>query len=297
MTPSPADNDGVRLSVVIPTMKRVALLRDTLESLRSCQPPPHEVIVVDADPAGSARPVTEKYEGVLAPAVHYLRSEPSLTVQRNLGIEASNGDAIVFLDDDVEVHGDVFARLAEAYDDPAVVGATGRVVEPGAKRVGNPGTLVRRLLFRGEEGKFTSAGYPRYLSRLDRPADVEFMPGCFMSARRELAARVGFDEALGGYALAEDEDFAYRLSRLGRVRYVPGARVVHRKLGFSSHDSRAFGRLVVRNRSYLFRKNFPQTRLARLQFRLFLLLLLGHRLLNRDWAGARGLLEGVRAAR
>ena len=46
------------------------------------------------------------------------------------------------------------------------------------------------------------------------------MPGCFMSARRE-AASVRFDEKLGAYALAEDEDFSYRLSRRGRLVYLP----------------------------------------------------------------------------
>ena len=80
-----------------------------------------------------------------------------------------------------------------------------------------------------------------------------------MSARRELAARCRFDEHLGAYALAEDEDFSYRLSRHGRVVYLPDMVVVHEKLGFRSFDSRDFGKLVVRNRAYLFRKNFPQT--------------------------------------
>ena len=114
-----------------------------------------------------------------------------------------------------------------------------------------------------------------------------------MSARRELAERVGFDEGLDGYALAEDEDFGFRLSRLGRVRYIPALRVVHKRLGFTSHDSRAFGRLVVRNRGYLFRKNFPQTVRARAEFGLLLGVLVMHRLVNREWRGALGLVEGA----
>ena len=123
------------------------------------------------------------------------------------------------------------------------------------------------------------------------------MGGCLMSARADAARELRFDEALSGYALAEDEDFSRRLSRRGRIRYLPTAQVEHRKEGFGTRDPRAFNRMVVVNRTYLFRKNFPQTRLARAQFRLFLLLLLGHRLLNRDWAGARGLIDGVRVAR
>ena len=115
-----------------------------------------------------------------------------------------------------------------------------------------------------------------------------------MSSRRDAATEVRFDEHLGGYALAEDEDFSYRLSRLGRIRYVPDIVVEHRKLGFGSQDSRPFDRRVVVNRAYLFRKNFPQTPLARVQFFFFVLGLIGHRLINREWRGARGLLDGAR---
>ena len=116
-----------------------------------------------------------------------------------------------------------------------------------------------------------------------------------MSARREAAAKVRFDEHLGGYALAEDEDFAYRVSRLGRILYEPDIVVEHRKLGFGTQDSRPFDRRVVVNRAYLFRKNFPQTPLARIQFFLLVLALIGHRVANREWRGARGLLDGAAA--
>jgi hypothetical protein len=51
--------------------------------------------------------------------------------------------------------------------------------------------------------------------------------------------------------------------------------------------------MVVVNRSYLFRKNFETTALARAQFRLLVLMLLGHRFVNLDFSGARGVLEGA----
>jgi GT2 family glycosyltransferase len=284
----------VRFSVVIPTMRREAILAATLDSLRRCDPAPHEVIVIDADPEGSSQPIVTEFDHEVDPAVRYVRSRASLTLQRNLGIGGATGDVLVFLDDDVDIEPDLFARLEEAYRDPAVVGATGRIVEPESGR-GGPRSALRRLLpGGGHEGTFTRYGYPRYLRDLDSPTDVEFMQGCFMSARRKLAAQVLFDEELGGYALAEDEDFSYRLSRLGRIRYVPGIVIHHRKLGFGSQDSRRFGRLVVKNRAYLFRKNFPQTRLARAQFGLLVLALVGHRVVNGELRGALGVLEGAR---
>jgi GT2 family glycosyltransferase len=294
---SPVETKDVRFSVVIATLDRVDLLRETLESLRACDPFPAEVIVLDGDPASSARETVHGFEDRLAPALRYINTPPSLTAQRNRGIDEATGDVVVFFDDDVDISPDVFGQLEDAYRDKSVVGATGLVVELEPRRLGGPRSLLRRLLpGGGREGTFTRFGYPRYLRRQDRPLDVEFMQGCFMSARRAALEQVRFDEDMGGYALAEDEDFSYRLSRVGRIRYLPSVVIHHKKLGFRSKDTREFDRLVVVNRAYLFRKNFRQTPLARAQFGLLLAALVAHRLANRELRGALGLLEGAREA-
>jgi glycosyltransferase involved in cell wall biosynthesis len=284
----------MKFSVVIPTMRRESILEATLDSLRRCDPAPDEVIVIDADAERSSQPVVTAFDQQVAPAVRYHNTEPSLTRQRNLGIDGAVGDVVVFLDDDVSIEPDLFGRLAEVYADESVVGATGRVIEPQTHSKLGPDSGLRRLLpGGGEDGRFTRYGYPRYIRDRDHDRDVEFMQGCFMSARVEAARAVRFDEHLTGYALAEDEDFSYRLSRLGRISYVADIVVEHRKLGFGSADERRFGRLVVTNRAYLFEKNFDQTMLARAQFGLLIAMLVGHRVLNREWRGAQGLLEGA----
>jgi glycosyltransferase involved in cell wall biosynthesis len=282
----------MKFSVVIPTMRRERILEATLESLRRCDPAPDEVIVIDADADRSSQAVVTAFDQKVAPAVRYHNAEPSLTRQRNLGIDDASGDVVVFLDDDVHIEPGLFGRLAEVFRDESIVGATGHVVEPESLRRLGPQSKLRRVLG-GEDGSFTRYGYPLYLRDPSHDRDVEFMQGCFMSARLEAARAVRFDEHMSGYALAEDEDFSYRLSRLGRIRYVSDIVVEHRKLGFGSADERRFGRLVVVNRAYLFRKNFDQTALARAQFGLLVAMLVGHRIVNREWRGAQGLLEGA----
>jgi GT2 family glycosyltransferase len=277
----------VRLSVVIATKGRPEILRGTLASIGRCDPAPHELIVVDGDPAGSAREPAEEA------GARYHRTEPGLTRQRNAGVRAAEGEVVVFLDDDVEAAPGLFAALARGYEDPGVIGATGVVVEESARRLVGKQSRLRRLLGRGSEGTMTRFGYPRRLLDQGVERDVEFMPGCLMSARRDAAARVGFDEELPGYGLAEDEDFSYRLSREGRIRHLPDASVVHENTGFRSTDQRAFNRMVVVNRTYLFRKNFERPPLARAEFALFVLGLALHRALNREWQGVAGIGEGA----
>ena len=280
----------VGFSVIIPTFDRPERLRATLASVVALDPPAREIIIVDGDPSGSAREVVKFHAG----RVTHVASHPGLTRQRNAGMRVARESLILFLDDDVAVKTDLLARLGRAFADDAVVGATGLVIEPsGGRRIGKTSRLRKVLFGGGNEGGFTRFGYPRRVVDPGVEQDVSFMPGCFMSIRRTVALRVEFDEELPGYGLAEDEDFALRLSRLGRIRYLPDAVVHHKNLGFLTKDSRAFDRQVVLNRTYLFRKNFHPTALARAQFGLFVLLLVAHRLINREWRGAQGLLEGA----
>ena len=280
----------MRFSVVIATKGRPDALARTLDSLSRCDPGPAEAIVVDGDEAQSARPLVADRGDV---PFRYLASEPGLTRQRNRGIEAASGDVVVFVDDDVAFAPSVFASLARAYADPSVIGATGLVIEEQGRRFGNTSSAARRLLpGRGEEGTMTRFGYPRRIQDVRTPRDVEFMQGCLMSARREVAERVGFDERLTGYGLAEDEDFSYRLSRLGRMRYEPSIVIEHEGTGAQASATREFNRTVVVNRVYLFRKNFSQTLLARLQFGMLVGILVVHRAINREWRAVRGLADG-----
>src|SRR6266568_3367743 len=85
----------VTLSVVIPATDRRATLDRVVEAVKRAAAGPEEVIVVD-------RPRH------LGPAA-----------ARNLGSQRANGDVLVFLDADVEVHDDVFARIRAAFDNDA----------------------------------------------------------------------------------------------------------------------------------------------------------------------------------
>lgn len=278
------------LSVVIATLGRPEPLERALASLEASALRPDEVLVVDGDEARSAARIVAAHTGTLD--VRHVPAPRGLTRQRNVGLDVAHGEVVLFLDDDARVLPETLGLLLTAYGEADVVGATGRVVEPGANRVGGRSSRVRILLRGGgRDGTFTRAGYPRRLVDESVTIDIEFMQGAFMSARTAVAREVRFDERLTGYALAEDEDFSCRLSRRGRIRYLGDAVVHHDSEGVRSKGRRAFNHQLVRNRTYLFEKNFPQTRAARAAFVRLLGVLVVHRLLNRDLAGATGLVE------
>jgi GT2 family glycosyltransferase len=286
----------VRVSVIIVTKGRPEPLAAALESTARALPSDGEALIVDGDEERSAEPVVQdiraRYPGV---EVRYVPSAPGMTLQRNVGIDAARGDVVVFLDDDVTFEPGVFEHLLAPYEDPSVVGVTGRIDMPLRPRLGNnPHSRLRWLILGGgRQGGMTSFGFRRPIIDVDQAHDVQYMPGPLMSARREVAAEVRFDERLTAYSLGEDDDFSFRVSRRGRVRYEPSAVIYHHELGFRQIDRRRVDRMQVVNRTYLFRKNQPQTLQARAGFTGLLLILCAHRVLNREWAGLRGLLEGM----
>jgi GT2 family glycosyltransferase len=217
-----------------------------------------------------------------------------MTLQRNKGIDAARGKVVVFIDDDCTVQADLFEALARVYRDRSVIGATGLILEPANPRFASSGRLRRLLLGGGQQGTMNRFGFRRPLVDLESEHDMEFMYGPLMSARREYAADVRFDERLGAYALGEDDDFSYRLSRRGRLRYEPTAVVHHHEMGRRGMDLRKINRIHVVNKTYLFHKNFPVTRRARACFAALLAMLFVHRVLNREWSGLLGLAEGIK---
>jgi glycosyltransferase involved in cell wall biosynthesis len=290
----------VRFSLVIATKGRPEPLSRALDSASVALASGSEVIVVDGDPDRSAEPVAAELERA-HPQLHvrYLTSAPGAALQRNVGIDAACGEVVVFTDDDCTFEPGLFEALAAAYADASVVGVTGRIEAPAHAGMGsNPHSRLRWLLLGGgRQGTMTSYGFRRPIVEVDQPRDMQFMPGPLMSARRELAAGVRFDESLAAYSLGEDDDFSYRLSQRGRIRYEPTAVVYHHELGWRNIDRRRMDRLRVVNHAYLFRKNFPQTWRSRAAFARHVAVLCVHRVLNREWSGLRGLLEGALEAR
>src|ERR1700756_170392 len=104
-------------SIVINTLNRAQYLQDTLQSLRYLRYPHFEVVVVNG-------PSTDGTEGILHTHADFVRAETcpatNLAKSRNVGLAASRGDVIAFLDDDAIPEPDWLDRLAHAYADPGV---------------------------------------------------------------------------------------------------------------------------------------------------------------------------------
>ena len=118
------------VSVVVPTFRRPALLREAIRSALA-QPETLEVLVVDDSPEGSAAEVPAEVND--ARVIYLKNREPSggrPAVPRNLGAQRITGRYAHFLDDDDRIAPGAFGALVRELDKNPRVGMAFGVVQP-----------------------------------------------------------------------------------------------------------------------------------------------------------------------
>jgi GT2 family glycosyltransferase len=87
----------MKISVIVATRNRAALLDGALASLRAqVGAPPLEAVVVDNGSSDATRSVAERHA-----AVYAYEPQPNRALARNAGIAVASGDVVLFVDDDV----------------------------------------------------------------------------------------------------------------------------------------------------------------------------------------------------
>ncbi len=215
----------VPVTVVVPTVGRVALLRACLESIAACEPRPGEVLVVDQSGDPRVGEVVERGGGSRA----RLLPDDGRGVARalNTGLRAARHDLVLVTNDDCTVRRDWVGAAHEAslLAPGAIVSGQVLPPEPGAPVPSTKADPVPRD-FTGEVVVNALYGGNVCLPRV---------------AVLDLG---GFDERPGLVPASEDNDLCYRWLRAGRpLRYEPEMVVWH-------HDWRAPEELVRRYVEY-----------------------------------------------
>lgn len=106
-------------SIVVATMDRVVKLRAALESVRRQTLQPERVIIVDASRTEETRQLAQEFSTQLR--IDYQRATlPSAARQRNQGAESVTTELIAFIDDDVVLAEDLFAKCCAVFGEDEV---------------------------------------------------------------------------------------------------------------------------------------------------------------------------------
>ncbi len=112
-------------SIVIATYERPGALRDALASVERQTHLPKRIVIVDASKGYES----EKAAGAFDLPIIYRRAEqPSAAVQRNQGFRDVQTPLVAFIDDDVVLASDVFAKLCSVFTEhPDTGGVSARM--------------------------------------------------------------------------------------------------------------------------------------------------------------------------
>ena len=271
---------------VLPTWDAVIATRNRPEALALSIPlllaqswPPEQLIVIDSsdDHGPVADIVAKTTEGWTTGGVIIEHSAKGSSYQRNVGLKYVTAPVVVFPDDDSLFYPDTAEIMLTVYardSGHAIAGvcASEAMVPPDGVLPSSTYQMssahqreagMRRLRHRLEGhvsalkpalslGRALNAQHPvpDWLSEMD-VIPVEYMTGFRMSFRTDAIRTVGFDEALGGYALDEDVDASFSAMRAGLVVGARRAKIYHHRFPGGRANGRVMGAIEILNRLYV----------------------------------------------
>ncbi len=186
------------VSVVVPSLNGAERLPQLMEALLLQTHPANEVVVVLDGSTDQSEKVLEKYVKRLPLKIHRQENK-GRAAARNVGVQHSNHDVLVFYDDDVSPHPNSIARHLEVLSRFGNVISVGQPLEP--EKTDNEFGQYKAYLSR----KWTAhlGLEPKVLNENDL-----FLTAANMAvSRRDFTTLDGFDENLSD---AEDFDLVVR---------------------------------------------------------------------------------------
>jgi glycosyltransferase involved in cell wall biosynthesis len=265
---------------------------------------PGELVIVDSGKSVGLEKNIKELISETPIKLKYIYSQPGVNRQRNIGVKEAAGEIVFFFDDDVILEPDYHEKALEAYEEKKgdnIYGLQGTItnISPAdfITRIIQRIFLLRRNIYQGKN-KMLASGFHINVIKPQQIIPVEVFHG-IMSFRKEVFHYFQFDEFLSarGYAMADDKDFSYRVSRKFNLFQTPYARLVHLPSKVSRPNKKEIEEQRILNNYYLFKKNMPQTLKNRLCFYwalLGLVILSFYRSINlKDLSPVWGTLRGL----
>ncbi len=237
----------ISVSVVISTLNRASLLEKSLKSLEQQNYSNFEVVVVNGPSTDHTVDVLKKYSGRII--VGNL-DEANLSRSRNIGINLSSGELVLFLDDDAFAEPDWIANIVAGYAEDGVGGVGTRVYDhTGFRWQMNP-FLIDKYYNPNFEAQPPLWGF-----EFAGAHTIPHILGASSSFSREALIEIGgFDEEIE-YFLDESE-VCRRISETGRkIRFLNEGASVHHQFapGITRDERRLLTHPypVVKNKYYV----------------------------------------------
>ena len=194
------------LSVVIPTYNRGALLLDTITLLQKQERRADQILVVDQTCYEAGDETAGRLERLhKSGEISWLRiNKASIPLAMNYGLQASQSQYVLFIDDDVEFDEQFLGAHKIALNQSPRIAHVGQIIQPWQNAIDlvgyQPGTGINQDL-----------GFP---FNAQQPAKINnCMAGNLCVNREQAIAAGGFDENFIGAAYRFETEFCRRMVR------------------------------------------------------------------------------------
>lgn len=220
------------ISVIVPTYRRWEAVLNTLDDLLAQRYPSFEVVVADQNSEWPAELQSRKTQIEADSRVRWLSlSAPGVVFARNRAVASSNGEILLFVDDDVAIPSPwLLLAHARNYVDTRVLAVVGRELAPGHGETvsieppASPGVPLKapRVWSNLQQAMwFNRSGRTRQYVCTFCTCNGSVRRGAFVAAG-------GFDEAYTGNSYGDDYDFALRTwTAESNIVFDPDAWLLH----------------------------------------------------------------------
>jgi glycosyltransferase involved in cell wall biosynthesis len=250
-------------SIIIPTCNRKNELIIAIKSILVQTWTPYEIIIIDQSDDEEVNKLIDEAisnSGKQIKFIYIRQSYKNSAHARNKGMSLATGDIISFFDDDVVLFDDYLENIMRHFNsNKLIAGLSGNVVirdklqgwKWELRKI-----LLRLFLLNNFDGKMTISGFgfPIFEREIEKPQEVEMLPGCNMNYRKEFLGDDKFDVWFSGYCYREDADISYRISRKGILKMIPEAKLYHNYSKLNRADPQTQKIMEVKNYSYFYRK-------------------------------------------
>src|SRR5215813_7141421 len=209
-----------KVSVIIPTKNRSALLGAAIDRIESQTVPrsDYEVIVIDNDSCDDTRHILEQKSRTYSNLRFGVQEKPGAAATRNAGLRLANGDMILFIDDDVQAEPELVQAHLDCHRGNPNASVIGAVTMPW-DNTSDP--FLRYLRDHRILNPYTPS---------KGPLDFSYYHTCNVSTPTQKLLDVGgFNENFNVYGM-EDIELGYRLQKAGsRMVFAPDARAIHHR--------------------------------------------------------------------
>ncbi|HWA96037.1 MAG TPA: glycosyltransferase family 2 protein [Terracidiphilus sp.] len=260
------------VSIVIVNWNSAEYTRQCIASIReNTKATSHEIIVVDNASTDDSLVYLETIEGI-----QLIRSQQNIGFARanNVGVEASSGNILLFLNPDTELAGPAIDKMFEALQmsDCAALGCkllnTDRTLQTSCIQpfptIWNQITDIEKLKLMFPHVRMWGIA-PLFTEVREYPVPVEALSGACIMIRSEVFQQVG-QFSTDYFMYAEDIDLCYKIQQSGKkVGYIPDATIIH--FGGQSTKKRSdtgFGDIATREAIFTFLRKFRGTAYAKI---------------------------------